>query len=345
LNSGSARRRNRARIGAGRGLVGRGLNIHTLPIAHPGEAKVPTGASPALAYPTAVFCWLLSAGVYIAAKWVAPEMPPWALCFWRLALACAILLPIVHHHHGAMIALVKSRALEVLVIGAIGLTLCQGMIFTGLNYTDATTAGIIMALSPIMTMVLARFVLGEPLGVWKALGALLALCGMVVIVARGDLAALLRLQFSPGELWIVGSALCWGLYTVLLRRSKFGIELLPMVVLLLGAGALAALPLYLWELVNGERSALHMNGLLALAYVAGPGGALMYYLYNRSVETLGAGRASMLLYLQTVFVALLAYLFLGESLHDYDLAGAAFIIAGLVLATAIKPKARAVQAA
>jgi drug/metabolite transporter (DMT)-like permease len=345
LNSGSARRRNRARIGAGRGLVGRGLNIHTLPIAHPGEAKVPTVASPTLAYSTAVFCWLLSAGVYIAAKWVAPEMPPWALCFWRLALACAILLPIVHHHHGAMIALVKSRALEVLVIGAIGLTLCQGMIFTGLNYTDATTAGIIMALSPIMTMVLARFVLGEPLGVWKAIGALLALCGMVVIVARGDLAALLRLQFSPGELWIVGSALCWGLYTVLLRRSKFGIELLPMVVLLLGAGALAALPLYLWELVNGERSALHMNGLLALAYVAGPGGALMYYLYNKSVETLGAGRASMLLYLQTVFVALLAYLFLGESLHDYDLAGAAFIIAGLVLATAIKPKARAVQAA
>ena len=71
----------------------------------------------------------------------------------------------------------------------------------------------------------------------------------------------------------------------------------------------------------------------------------MYYLYNRSVETLGAGRASMLLYLQTLFVAILAYLFLGESLHDYDLAGAAIIVAGLVLATAIKPKPRVPQAA
>ncbi|MER9799432.1 DMT family transporter, partial [Mesorhizobium sp. M0142] len=138
---------------------------------------------------------------------------------------------------------------------------------------------------------------------------------------------------------------CWGLYTVLLRRAKFGIELLPMVVLLLGAGALAALPLYLWELFSGDRSALHANGLLALAYVAGPGGALMYYLYNRSVETLGAGRASMLLYLQTAFVAVLAYLFLGESLHDYDLAGAAFIVAGLLLATAIKPRQRTVRVA
>ena len=322
--------------------------MQTLPIAHvagAGEAKAPADTSLPLAYATAVLCWLLSAGVYIAAKWVAPEMPPWALCFWRLALACAILLPIVHRHHGAMAALVRTRAAEVLIVGAIGLTLCQGMIFTGLNYTDATTAGIIMALSPIMTMVLARFVLGEPLGAWKALGALLALTGMIVIVARGDLATLLRLQFNPGELWIVGSALCWGLYTVLLRRSKFGMELLPMVVLLLGAGAIAALPFYLWELYVGERSALHVNGLLALAYVAGPGGALMSYLYNRSVETLGAGRASMLLYLQTLFVAILAYLFLGESLHDYDLAGAAFIVAGLVLATAIKPKPRVPQAA
>jgi drug/metabolite transporter (DMT)-like permease len=306
------------------------------------RATADTSLAPA--YATAVLCWLLSAGVYIAAKWVAPEMPPWALCFWRLSLACAILLPIVHRHHGAMIELLRSRAAEVLIIGSIGLTLCQGMIYTGLNYTDATTAGIIMALSPVMTMVLARFVLGEPLGMWKALGALLSLAGMVVIVARGDLSALLRLQFNPGELWIVGSALCWGLYTVLLRRSKFGLELLPLVVLLLGAGALAALPFYLWELVHGERSALHVNGLIALAYVAGPGGALMYYLYNRSVEALGAGRASMLLYLQTVFVAILAFLLLGESLHAYDLTGAAFIVAGLVLATAIKPRAKPLAA-
>ena len=189
-----------------------------------------------------------------------------------------------------------------------------------------------------MTMVLARFVLGEPLGLWKSLGALAALAGMMVIVAHGNLTALLQLRFNPGELWIVGSAFCWGLYTVLLRRSKFGLELLPLVVLLLGAGALVALPFHLWELFNDERSAITFNGLLALAYLAGPGGALMYYLYNRSVDTLGASRAGLMLYLQTAFVALLAYLFLGESLHAYDLMGAAIIVAGLVIAMTMKPK-------
>jgi len=313
--------------------------MHAVPVAAAQQLHDPASGSPqANAYALAVLCWLLSAGVYIAAKWVAPEMPPWALCFWRLTLACAILLPIVHRHHEHMIALVKSRAVEVLIIAAIGLTICQGMMYTGLNYTGATTAGLIMALSPVMTMVLARIVLGEPLGLWKALGAALSLVGMLVIVARGDLTALTQLQVNPGELWIVGSALCWAIYTVLLRRSKFELELLPLVVLLLGAGAIAALPFYLWEMIHGERSALHLNGILALAYVAGPGGALMYFLYNRSVETLGAGRASMLLYLQTVFVAMLAYLLLGESLHGYDLAGAGFIVAGLVLANFIRPR-------
>lgn len=316
--------------------------MQAIPIAHPVKQAAATSESPLSGYPAAILCWLLSAGVYIAAKWVAPEMPPWGLCFWRLTLAFLILLPIVHRHHGAMIVLMRTRALEVLVVGTIGLALCQGMMYHGLNQTDATTAGIIMALSPMMTMVLARIVLGEPLGLWQAIGALIALAGMFVIIVRGDMSALLSLQFSAGELWIVGSAFTWGLYTVLLRRAKFGIELLPMVVLLLGAGAVVALPFHLWEIWDGTRSALHLNGLIALAYVAGPGGALMYYLYNRSVQTLGAGRASMLLYLQTVFVAILAYAFLGEGLHDYDLVGAAFIVAGIVLSAAIKPKARSV---
>ncbi|RWL44525.1 MAG: DMT family transporter [Mesorhizobium sp.] len=313
--------------------------MQAIPIVHqPEPPAIPAGSSLG-GYPTAVLCWLLSAGVYIAAKWVAPEMPPWGLCFWRLLLACAILLPIVHRHHGAMLALLKSRPLEIVAVGAIGLTLCQGLIYRGLNDTDATTAGIIMAMSPIMTMVLARLLLGEPLGLWKALGAVAALAGMLVIVAHGNIDALVKLRFNVGELWIVGSAFCWALYTVLLRRSKFGLELLPLVVLLLGAGALAALPFHLWEIFNDERSALNGNGMLALAYLAGPGGALMYYLYNKSVETLGASRASMLLYLQTLFVAILAYLLLGESLHNYDLFGAAFIVLGIVLATVIKPRA------
>jgi drug/metabolite transporter (DMT)-like permease len=305
-----------------------------------GETEQAAGNSLAVGYTVAVLCWLLSAGVYISAKWVSPEMPPWALCFWRVLIAWAILLPIVRNHFGSMAALVRARPLELILVGGIGLAICQGMVFMGLEKADATTAGIIMALIPIITMILARLILGEPMGRWQVIGSIVAFVGIVVIIVKGSPAALMRLDINPGELWLVAGAFCFGLYAVLLRRAKFDSERLPLLVLLLGAAALTALPFYLWELASDERSALDSNGLLALAYVAVPGGALMYYLFNWSVEALGAARAGVLLYIQTIFVAILAYFILGERLQPYHLEGAALIVFGVLFVILLKPRTK-----
>ncbi|QFY62945.1 DMT family transporter (plasmid) [Rhizobium grahamii] len=306
-----------------------------------GRAEQATSNSLSIAYSVGVLCWLLSAGVYIAAKWVSPEMPPWALCFWRVLIAWAILMPMVSSHFGDMVALLKKRALEIIIVGGMGLAICQGMIFVGLEHADATTAGIIIALIPIITMILARFILAEPMGRWQVVGSVLAFLGILVIIVKGNPAALMRLEFNPGELWIIAGAFCFSLYTVLLRRAKFDIDRLSLLVLLLGAAVLTALPLYLIELASDDRTTLTTSGFVALAYVAIPGGALMYYLFNRSIETLGASRAGVLLYIQTIFIAILAYLILGEQLQFYHLEGAALIVAGLLLIIFLKSKASA----
>jgi len=64
----------------------------------------------------------------------------------------------------------------------------------------------------------------------------------------------------------------------------------------------------------------------------------MYYLFNWSVEKLGASKAGMLLYSQTVFIAVLAYFFLGERLHLYHVIRAGFILAGVLLVMLLKPE-------
>ena len=315
------------------------MAMHVLAV-HSSAVRTKEAASDSLvaAYFIALVCWLLSAGVYIAAKWVSSEMPPWALCFWRVLIAWAILLPIVRRQFGEMIALVRARALELAAIGGMGLAICQGMIFIGLEHADATTAGIIIALIPIITMILARLILAEPMGTFQVVGSILAFLGIVVIIVKGSPAALMRLDLNPGELWIVAGAFCFSLYTVLLRRAKFDMVRLPLLVLLLGAAVLTALPFYLFELASDERSTLNGSGLVALAYVAIPGGALMYYLFNRSIEALGAARAGVLLYIQTIFIAVLAYLILGEQLKPYHLEGAALIIVGLLFVILLKPQ-------
>jgi drug/metabolite transporter (DMT)-like permease len=301
------------------------------------QVDLPVALNAQAAAGLATLCWLLSAGVYIAAKAVTTEMPPWALCFWRVLIAALILLPVTCRHWSAMIGLIRQRWLSLLIIGSLGLSITQGLIYMGLNYTTAINAGLIIALMPVMTMVLARFLLNEPVGTWQFIGSIIAFIGMAIIVAHGDLSAFLRLNLNVGELFVVGAAIAFALYTVLLRRAKYELRGLPLLVILLGAGVLAALPFYAWELTRDERTTLNAKGLLALIYTAGPGGALMYYLFNLSVQALGASRAGVFLYLQTVFVAILAYFLLGERLLSYHLIGAFFILVGVLLVMLLKP--------
>ena len=294
--------------------------------------------SETVGYVVAVLTWVLSAGVYIAAKWAIAEMPPWTLCFFRVLIAFLVLLPIVRHHISAIRELLGEHWLELLIIGGLGLAITQGLMYTSLEYTTAINAGLIFSMMPIFTMVLARLVLGEAMGPWQVLGAAIAAAGMVFIVVKGRLAALLDFSIDPGELIALVAAFLFPVYSVLLKRAKFTLPRLPLLVVLLGAATIVASPFFLFEVIRGDHVNVDTTGLLALAYVAIPGGALMYLLFNWSVDVLGAYRTGATMYLQTVFIAILAYFILGEAIYSYHLVGAAMILVGVVFVLALRPK-------
>jgi drug/metabolite transporter (DMT)-like permease len=289
-------------------------------------------------YVVGLLCWLLSGGVYVAAKWAVAEMPAWTLTFWRVAIAAIVMLPLLRGHGPAVAKLLRTRWIEVLIIGAIGLSITQGFMFTALETTTAINVGLILSLLPLATMVLARIVLGEVMGPWQVVGVLVAAAGMVVVVVKGEFDALIHFRFSVGELWVVVAAILYAVYTVFLRRAHFDLPRLPLLAVLLCAAAIVAFPLYLVELWLGRFATLNLRGVLSLAYVALPGGALMYLLYNWSIDLLGAAKAGTLMYSQVIFVAVLAWLLLGESIEPYHLAGAALIFAGVALVMLMKPK-------
>ena len=134
--------------------------------------------------------------------------------------------------------------------------------------------------------------LKEALGPWQAVGSVIALAGMVVIIARGELG---RASPARPRRWrpvVLGAVLCFTGYSVLLRRAEFELARLPLLVLLLGAGVAAAAPFFAWEWLTGQRATMNASGLLALAYVAIPseGGDVLIF-YNYSVDVLGASKA------------------------------------------------------
>ncbi len=237
-----------------------------------------------------------------------------------------------------MVDLLRRRWLEAVFIGAIGLGLTQGVTIMALSYTSAVNVGIIFALAPMVTLLLARVVLGEPMNGWQGIGLAIAFIGIVVIAAHGSLALLLGLKIGLGDLFAFVAILLFAGYTVLLKRAKFELSTLPLLAILLGAGGAAALPFSLWEIAHGEHEHLATTGYLALVYTAVIGGAFMYFLYNWSVGVLGAARAGTLIYLQTVFATFFAWLILGEALRWYHFAGGSLVIVGILFVTLLRPK-------
>ncbi len=295
--------------------------------------------SEAVGYAAGIMTWLLAGSVFVVVKIGISEMPPWTFCFSRALISALVLLPLVAGHYSDMIGLLRRRWLEAAFIGAIGLGLTQGVTFVALSHTSAINVGIIFALAPMATMLLARLVLHEPMNDWQGIGLAIAFVGIVVIAVHGSLAILLGLKIGVGDFYAFGAILLFAGYTVLLKRAKFELPTLPLLVVLLFAGSASALPFSLWEIAHGEHEHLARTGYLALAYTGIIGGAFMYFLYNSSVAILGASRAGTLIYTQMIFATFFAWLILGERIEWYHFAGGGLVIVGILFVVLLRTPA------
>jgi drug/metabolite transporter (DMT)-like permease len=303
-----------------------------------GAKRSASAETDAVGYAAGLATWVLAGSVFVAVKAVSDEMPPWLMCFFRSLISALVLLPLAVGHRREMIAFLRNHWLEAFFVGALGLGLTQGVMFTALGLTSAVNAGIVFALAPMITMVAASIVLRENMNGWQGLGSAIAFCGVVVITVHGSYARLIGLQIGIGDLVALGAAFLFAGYTVLLKRAKFDLARIPLLIILLLGGSMGALPLALWEVWNGEHSDLALKGYVALLYCGIIGGSLMYLLFNFSIEALGASRAGTLVYTQPIFVAVLAWLILSERLEWYHFVGAGFVAVGVLCVTLLRPK-------
>jgi drug/metabolite transporter (DMT)-like permease len=177
-------------------------------------------------------------------------------------------------------------------------------------------------------MLLATLLLGERLAPRRAVGALVIVAGLLVIGAEalssigrhgivGDLAFVLTgLMFAS-----FGTLLrLWGLAPLPATMAVSVLALVPMPLIVLTGGLDRMLPLGWKE---------NLVQALLQGVLAGPGAV---YLFARSVQLLGAGRAAVFPTLVPPFVLLLGWLVLGETPTALQLAGLVIVLVGFRLA-------------
>jgi drug/metabolite transporter (DMT)-like permease len=261
------------------------------------------------------------------------DMPPIAMGFWRWTIALLILLPFAAPELRRKWHVVHANWLTLALLGILGAIAFNTLIYVGLQYTAATNGVLFNSIYPILIILLSWVVSRERISRLQACGVVLSLCGVLAIVARGDVATLAAFHFNRGDLWLITAMFLWAIYTIALRRRPPELSAMGFLTAMLVLSLPFLLPFYLWEFSQRGGFALTPATVAALAYYGTIPSIVAYLFWNRGVAQVGPNKAGLFVHLMPLFGAVLSVIFLGEQLYAYHYLGAALIFTGIYLTT------------
>jgi drug/metabolite transporter (DMT)-like permease len=216
----------------------------------------------------------------------------------------------------------------------IALTILGGPLFAFISYSGFLIVplghgGVIQpSCAALSGLLLATLLLREPLPTTRAIGALIIVLGLAAI--GGEAVSTIGTHGVLGDLMFVLAGTMFGTFGALLRLWRIDAIRGTVVV-----GILSAVFVPIHALVSGFDRIIALglkeNLIQAVAQgvLAGPGAI---YLFVRSIQLLGAGRASVFPSLVPGITLLIGYLVLGEVPTVLQLVGFAVVLIGFRLA-------------
>jgi drug/metabolite transporter (DMT)-like permease len=234
----------------------------------------------------------------------------------------------------------RARELPYFVLfGVGGLALVQWLYFLAIHRLQIGIALLIQYLAPVLVALWARYVLHEAVRrrIWLAL--VLALTGLALVV---EIWSGLSLD-AAGVAASLGAAGAYALY-ILLAEHGVG-ERDPVSLLCLGflfASLLWAVVRPWWSFpghivgddvsLHGHLSSVHLPVWSLMAWMILLGTIVPFALLVSALQHITATRAGIVAMLEPVVGALVAWVWLGESLSGVQLGGAAVVLAAIFLA-------------
>lgn len=276
-------------------------------------------------------CALFWAGNFVLARAVHDAIPPFALAFWRWALASLLVLPFVWQPLQRQWPLLRGNLPRMLILALLGVSGFNTLVYLGLQTTSATNGVLIQSTMPVQILVLNWLLFRRAFRASELGAILLSMSGVALIISGGQPLRLVAGDWNLGDLWLLAAALTWALYSVLLRWRPPGLDPRAFLGFTLLAGTVVLLPLFLVETLTGRTPQWGAAEMLTVVYVAVFPSALAYLFWNRGVEAVGANAAGHFVHLMPVFGVLMAVMLLGEDVGWFHAAGALLVALGIGL--------------
>jgi drug/metabolite transporter (DMT)-like permease len=278
------------------------------------------------------------------------HVDPFHLTAIRYLLAAAGFLALLWAFEGARALRTEGRALELYLFGSAGIAGFNLLAFAGLEHTTPEHAALIVATSPLITLLVdAALARRAPRPVTLGF-VLLALAGVLLVIGHGDPLALFNGGVNGGDVLVLLGTMSFVVYTFGARRFV-GFSSLRYTALSATGGTITVV------LVTAAAATI---GLLdtpsggdvttiwwQLAYVVVIGALAAVLAWNEGVKRLGAPNAALFMNLVPV-VAFTIAIARGYHPDGAELAGAALTVAALIganLTSRVQESRRPVSAA
>ncbi|SCB28030.1 DMT family transporter [Rhizobium multihospitium] len=268
---------------------------------------------------------LIWSGNTVVTKASAGVISPGSISFYRWLLAFIVLLPFVGRSAWRNRALLREHWLKLAILGALGMVIYQSLAYEAAKTTSAVNMGVMLALMPLLSTLLAGLLAGERLTIASLAGGAISLIGLVYLTSRGNPMILVNGGFHIGDGLMIIAVLANALYGVMLRRWAMPLSLWQQLFWQIGFSTLLLIPVFL----AGEISPVTTANLPLILYAAIPTSLIAPFCWMIGIHKLGAGRASLLINLLPIIVAALAWALLGEQLHSYHAIGGALALVGV----------------
>jgi drug/metabolite transporter (DMT)-like permease len=266
-------------------------------------------------------------GMYVVSKVVLEIIPPFSLVALRLLLGIITLATVILFRGGLKIA--RAQFLQVFAVGFVGYGISLSLQFLGTKLSTAANGSLVTSATPAFVLLFAWILLNEKITARKFFALLLATLGVVAVIDPRT--AQLNPELFLGNIFLIGAAITWALYSVLVRKVTQNLDVLPFSLIAFVGGLPVAIPAGAWEVHTvgvGTISLGVVGGVLFLGIIST---ALAMILWNTAFAILDAGAASLTFFAQPVVGTLLGWLFLGEKITPLFLLGGVLIGIGILI--------------
>ncbi len=279
---------------------------------------------------------VLFSGSYIAGKYTTVDLGPLTTTLLRYIIALLFLSCLLFRYKIRALYLRRRDIFPALILGLTGIVGYHYFFFLSLRYTEVANTAIINALSPVLTSVAAAIFINERLSRKNYLGVVIAFVGVLLLFSRGDIEAILAVQFNKGDLLMLLSVVCWMAYALLIRTMVDRYTGFTLTFYAILFGVLMLLLLAPQEAPLDQIEEISRASLLSVLYMGICGSGLGYLLYNLSIREIGPTRTSSFVYsVIPLIVAALALLFFQQPITPIMIGSLVLILVGLQLMLAV----------